>query len=93
LLLQLGRFSAVASGLLALWTFWPRGFKTVRLVALRDLYLRAEEPFTELHILDAQIEMAQETARVIRGKARRLKASMVALASSTLLTAIGFAVR
>lgn len=92
LVVDLGRYAAVASGLLALWTFWPRRFLVMDLRALRDLYLRADEAFTQRRVLDTQVEMAHQLAGFLRAKAGRLKASMALLALSAMLSSIGLSV-
>lgn len=84
-----GRYAAVASGLLALRTFWPRRFWSMGLRPLRDLYLASEPAFTRLRILDTQIEMTEQLSRTLHGKAQRLKLAMVALAAAVLLMSVG----
>lgn len=88
-LVAVGRYAAVVSGLLALWTFWPRRFEVIELRALRNLYLGSEPAFTRVRLLDTQIAMAEKLASSLHGKARRLKLSMAALASAALLVALG----
>src|SRR5207253_1960927 len=77
---ELGRAAAAASGLLALWSFWPRRYWYVDLRSLRDLYLMAEPTFARLRLLDTQIAMAESVRRSLASKAVRLKVSMAALA-------------
>jgi hypothetical protein len=76
LLVNLGRGAAVLSGLLALWTFWPRRYWAMNLRNLRDLYIASEPSFTQLRILDTQIEMTEQLSGALHSKARRLKWSM-----------------
>jgi hypothetical protein len=92
LLVDLGRLAAAASGIVALWTFWPRGYWSTNLLELRNLYLAAEPGFTKLNLLDTQIEMSRQLGLVLRGKATRLKLAMGILAVGALLTALGLAI-
>jgi hypothetical protein len=92
LLVQIGRLAAVVSGLLAVWTFWPRKWPGMDLRTLRNLYLGAERSFTELNVLDTQIEMAERAAISMRRKAGRLKAAMSALSLAAVLVAFELAV-
>ena len=92
LLVQVGRLVAVMGGLLGVWTFWPRNWPGMDLRNLRDLYLGAERSFTELSVLDTQIEMADRAASHMRNKALRLKGAMTALAVAAIFMAIGLAV-
>jgi hypothetical protein len=91
-LVEVGRYVAVVSGFLSLWAFWPRRYWSTNLRPLRDRYLAAEPEFTSLRLLDTQIDMAEHTAEVLRSKAVRLKAAMIALAIAVLLTGIGLGV-
>jgi len=92
LLVDLGRVAAVVSGMLALWSFWPRRYWHVDLRALRDLYLAAEPGFARLRLIDTQIGMAESVRATVTSKALRLKLSMLALAVATVLTAAGLGI-
>jgi hypothetical protein len=91
-LVEMGRSVGIVSGFLALWTFWPRRYWSTDLRPLRDRYLAAEPEFTTLRLLDTQIDMVERTAEILRSKAIRLKAAMIALAIAVLLTGIGLGV-
>ena len=84
-----GRWLAIVSGFLALWTFWPRRYWSTNLRPFRDKYLVAEPAFTAIRLLDTQIDMIERMGSILKSKAVRLKASMVALASAVLLVGIG----
>lgn len=91
-LIDAGRATAVGSGLLALWTFWPRLMPELNLPSLKQLYARAEPEFTSLRLIDTHTE-ALETLRVlVEAKVIRLKLSMSALAVATTLASIGLVV-
>jgi hypothetical protein len=92
LVVDLGRFAAVASGIVALSTFWPRGYWATNVRELRNLYLASEPEFTMLNLLDTQIEMAEGLAGVLSGKALRLRWAMTLLAIAATFTALGLAV-
>jgi len=92
LVVDLGRLAAAASGIVALSTFWPRGYWSTNLLQLRDLYLTAEPGFTKLNLLDTQIAMSRQLGGVLNGKAKRLKWAMVFLAVAALLTAAGLTI-
>jgi hypothetical protein len=91
-LLDVARFAALASGLMALTSFWPRGYWSTNLRQLRDLYLASEPEFTRLNLLDTQIAMTEDLSRVLSGKAGRLKWAMGLLVAAILITAVGLAV-
>lgn len=89
---QAGRVSAALAALLALWSLLPRTNPALNISELRSLYLHSEPPFTKLHLLDTEVVMVERLSRVIARKARRLAASVVALALSIALTAVGILV-
>ena len=84
-----GRWLAIASGFLALWTFWPRRYWSIDLRPFRDKYLSAEPSFTAIRLLDTQIDMIERMGLTLSSKAVRLKTSMLTLASAVLLVGIG----
>jgi hypothetical protein len=92
LLVDSGRVAAAMSGIVALWTFWPRGFLSTNLLELRNLYLAAEPSFTKVKLLDTQIAMTRQLSGVLSGKATRLKWAMGFLAIGALLTALGLTI-
>jgi hypothetical protein len=77
-LATIGQIVAVLAALIALWSFL-RSYPVVDLRALREQYLGAEEPFTQLHVLDTEIEMTAQASDLLAHKARRLKWSMLGL--------------
>ena len=84
-----GAIGASAAALLALWAFFPRRYPVLDLLPLRDLYIRAQEEFAKLHLVDTQILMAQRAAELIRRKAFRLKCALVSLGLAIPMTAVG----
>jgi hypothetical protein len=88
-LINIGRFAAVASGAFALWTVWPRRVWATDLRTLRDLYLPADPHFARLRLLDTQIQMAESLGAALSRKALRLKLGMALLLAAVLLTAAG----
>lgn len=92
LFVDAGRVFSVLSGLLALWTFWPRTYPALELRILRETYLGADPEFTRIHLLDAQIEIAEGASDAMTRKAWRLRLAMTALAVATMLTAAGLVV-
>jgi hypothetical protein len=92
-LVDIGRLAAAASGLAALYSFWPRGFGEVDVRRLRDLYLGSDPEFTKLLLLDTQVGLVEAMVAVLGQRAKRLQAAMLALGSATLLTAVGLAMR
>lgn len=86
---MLAGLSAVAAGiaaLMALWSFFPRKFPVLDLRPLRDKYLRVDDKFTSLHLLDAHIVMADRAARLIERKARHLKLAVLGLALAVMFS-------
>jgi hypothetical protein len=92
-LVDVGRFAAALSALLALLAFWPRGLEVLDLRALRDLYLGAEPTFTKLRVLDSQIRIADTVARITHRKAWIVKLSMAALFAAAILIVVGLGLR
>jgi hypothetical protein len=70
-------------------SFWPRRFWHTDLQELRDSYLAAQPEFTRLRLLDTQILFAERVQRTLVRKAALLKAAMIAMATSILLSAGG----
>lgn len=91
-LIDLGRFAAVASGLLALWTFAPRPQTGVDLSPLIGHYPKADPGFTVRRLIQAHVELTEDLRRLVRVKATRLRASMIALAASAVLSSVGLVV-
>ncbi len=84
-----GRILAVASAILSLMTFMPRGYPVLDMRKLRDRYLVADPEFTRLHVLDTHIEMEERSSRLLQSKAFRLKLAVGLLAAAVLLIASG----
>lgn len=80
-----GRGLAAAAAFLALLAFFPRNYPVLNTRRLRETYLRSGEKFTELHLLDTQVEMTEEAASLLKRKSLALKAAIVALAVSVAL--------
>lgn len=79
---------AVVAAVLAVLSFWPRKHPVLDPRRLRH-YLRADESFTRLKLLDTEIEMALRASRLIEAKARSLRASLAVLVVSVVLLAVG----
>jgi hypothetical protein len=88
-LVDIGRYAAVSSALVALLAFWPRAVGVLDLRALREIYLGSEAEFTKLRVLDTQISMTEAIAEIAQRKARLVKSSMGALVVGALLIAVG----
>jgi hypothetical protein len=86
---DIGRYAAVLSALVALLAFWPRGVDVLDLRVLRDLYVGSDPEFTKFRVLDTQIAIAENVAVVTQRKARFVKVSMGALVVAALLIAVG----
>jgi hypothetical protein len=67
----LGVVAAVVSAALSLSAFWPRRFPVLEPSPLRG-YLRAEEGFTRLTVLDTLEVFVNEGSLLLREKGRRL---------------------
>lgn len=83
LLGALGQITAAVGALLAVAAFFPRVYPVLRLRHLRDRYLQSERGFTELHLLDTYILMAEEASYLLRRKAWWLKLAAALLAAAT----------
>lgn len=79
LLIVIGRFMAVVSGMSALASFWPRDVSLTHLRSLRDKYLSSEAAFTRLNLVDATIAQTIQVSGVLKRKARLLKVAMSSL--------------
>jgi hypothetical protein len=84
-----GKIVSVSAALLALWAFVPRKYPVLNTARFRDRYLRSDPSFTQLHLLDTQIMMEEQAARLLARKALRLKLSVMLLALSIVLLAAG----
>jgi hypothetical protein len=83
---------SILAAVFAMLSFRPRKFPIFDPLALRR-YLRAETQFTQLRLLDTEIEMALRTSRLIEKKATWLKVSLVTLVVSVALMAGGTLLR
>ncbi|MGH2556078.1 MAG: hypothetical protein ACRDHO_10230 [Actinomycetota bacterium] len=90
-LLDVGRLAGVLAAFGSLSAFLPRKYEVTDIYRLRQKYLGAERAFAKLVLLDTKIRIIEQTAIVLRRKARRIKASMMALAMAALLVAFGIA--
>lgn len=86
-----GIATGATSVALALASFWPRRFPVLEPSALRR-YLRAEESFTRLTVLDTLEEFVNEGSDILHTKGRRLGHSLVALSTSATVLALGIVV-
>jgi hypothetical protein len=86
-----GVLAAAVSAVLALWSFWPRRFPVLEPSPLRR-YLRAEESFTQLTVLDTLEDFINEGSVVLQDKGRRLRWALIALAVAAGLFAAGIVV-
>lgn len=76
-------FGAVAA-VLSVLAFVPRKYPVLNTGRLRH-YLRAEEKFTQLQILDSELQMIDEAADLARTKAFLLKAALGTLVLAVVL--------
>jgi len=79
---------AVLAALAALSALVPQHFPTWQTSALRR-YLRAEEEFTRLTMLDTTIDMIQDLKRRLAWKVLMLRVAVYLLGGSILATALG----
>lgn len=86
-----GVIAAAVSAALALWAFWPRQFPVLEPSPLR-VYLRAQEAFTQLTVLDTLEDFINEGSVVLQGKGRRLRWALIALVIAAGLFAAGIVV-
>lgn len=77
---------AVVAAVLAVLSFRPRKQPVFDPRRLRH-YLRADDGFTQLKLLDTEIKMALQASRLIEVKARFLQASLAVLVISVALLA------
>lgn len=91
-LAKVGAGASVLAAIFAVLAFRPRDLPIWDPLALRR-YLRAEPEFTQLRLLDTEIEMALRTTRLIEQKSRWLKMALVALVASVACLVGGILVR
>ncbi len=91
-LARVGVGFAVIAAVLAMFAFRPRKHPVLDPRGLRR-YLRAEEGFTQLRLLDTEIEMALRASQLIEVKARWLQLSLLALVVAVALLGAGTLVR
>jgi hypothetical protein len=84
----LGVVAAVVSAALSLSAFWPRRFPVLEPSPLRR-YLRAEEGFTRLTVLDTLEDFVNESSVLLREKGRRLGWALRALTVAAAFFAAG----
>ena len=84
----LGVVAAVVSAALSLTAFWPRRFPVLEPSPLRR-YLRAEESFTRLTVLDTLEDFVNESSVLLHEKGRRLGWALRALTVAAALFAAG----
>lgn len=84
----LGVLAAVVSSALALSAFWPRRFPVLEPSPLRS-YLRAEEGFTRLTVLDTLEDLVNDGSVLLREKGRRLGWALRALTVPAVFFAVG----
>lgn len=87
----IGVLVASGSAALSLWAFWPRRFPVLEPSPLRK-YLRAEEGFTRLTVLDTLEDFVNEASLVLQGKGRRLGWALSALVVAAGFFAVGIVV-
>lgn len=80
--------AGLAAGV-ALMAFVPRRFPALDVRALRDEYIRAEESFTRMTLIDTRIEMTSEAASTIQKKAWLNKIGLALLLASVVVLAAG----
>jgi hypothetical protein len=83
---------SILAAFFAMLSFRPRKLPIFDPLALRR-YLRAESQFTQLRVLDTEVEMALRTSRLIEKKATWLKVSLMTLVVSAALMAGGTLLR
>ena len=88
--LLIGRFLAVAGGLAALASFWPRRFATTDLRALRDKYLASDSQFTKRNLVDASVAGSIQTRKLLIRKSLLVKVAMSCLAAAVVSVSVGF---
>ena len=86
-----GVLAAAVAATLALWSFWPRRFPVLEPSLLRR-YVRAEEAFTRLTVLDTLEAVVNEASGTLAVKGRRLRWAFIALAVAAGLYAAGIVV-
>ena len=88
LVFQVGLGFAVAAAAFAASAFVPRSYPTLQMHQLRS-YLTADEPETQLTLLDTQIEMVGKIANLLKRKGRRVALSIGCLAIAAALIVAG----
>lgn len=85
---KLGLVGAAAAAVLGIVSFWPRSYPVFDPRRLRQ-YLRAEDEFTALRLVDTETKMALKASRLIEHKARWLRWALVVLVGAVVLLATG----
>lgn len=86
-----GLATGATSIALSLASFWPRRFPVLEPSALRR-YLRADESFTRLTVLDTLEDFVNEGSDILHTKGRRLSHALAALSTSATVLALGIVV-
>ena len=85
----LGFASAALAAVTALASLAARPFLTMDPTSLRVHYLGSPPAWTQLRMMDTRITSFRRTQHVLRRKGRLLRLAAIALAGSTVLTAVG----
>jgi hypothetical protein len=86
---KLGLGTAVVSGILAAVSFFPRRYPVLNALALRDRYLRRPQEAARLVLLDTEIAMVQDAAKLVKVKGRLMRLCLAALVGAAALMVIG----
>ncbi len=84
-----GILLAIGSALECLAVLLPRRYPAWNLERLRDIYLRSEERFTRLMLLDTEIRMVEQHSAVVRRNARHLRRAVLSLFAAAVALTIG----
>jgi hypothetical protein len=74
-----GLVLTAASAVVAVLAFAPRPFPILEVRNLRDDYLRADEEFTRLTLLDTEVELIRLAGIEVQRKAKLLRVALVLL--------------
>lgn len=92
LLLHVGQALSALSAVLATFSFWPRRYPVIKLLALRA-YLAAPAERTRLRLLDTSIAMYEQGATLLQRKAALLGWSLIALVLAVFSLSAGVILR
>jgi hypothetical protein len=86
---QVGLIFAVIAALVAALSFLPRRYPVLQVGRLRESNLTARAQETKLELLDTEVLMVEQAAKLVKQKGLGIRVSLICLAISAALVVTG----